>query len=174
MFKYLYKSKIGNLEILVDEEFLYAIYFEDSNNTGLKFINSCKTICYKDNKPEILIETINYLDNYFNTGKVCQTPRTKTFGSEFQEKVWNILRSIPFGKTMTYSEISKEIEKDGRRSCAQAIGNAVSKNPIAIIIPCHRVIGSKGQLTGYAGGMERKAQLLEIEGFNIHFGRIIS
>lgn len=75
---------------------------------------------------------------------------------------------------MTYNELSKELEKQGIPSCPQAVGNAVKRNPVSIIIPCHRVIGTKGQLTGYAGGIERKTQLLEIEGLSIRSGRIIS
>ena len=83
-------------------------------------------------------------------------------GSDFRLKVWKILREIPYGETVTYGEIAKRISKDGKMS-AQAVGGAVAHNPISIIIPCHRVIGANGKLTGYAGGIDRKRFLLNHE-----------
>ena len=145
--KYIYKSKLGDIEIFVNEDYLFALFFSDSNTFDTTLING---------------EAVN------------KTPKIKTFGSFFQEKVWEILKSIPLGKTMTYNELSKELEKQGIPSCPQAVGNAVKRNPVSIIIPCHRVIGTKGKLKGYAGGIERKTQLLEIEGLSIRSGRIIS
>ena len=87
-------------------------------------------------------------------------------GSEFQLEVWEILKNIPYGKTITYKDIANKIAKKRGilKMSSQAIGGAVSRNPILIIIPCHRVIGSNGLLTGYAGGIKRKEKLLELEG----------
>ncbi|MBQ2326884.1 MAG: methylated-DNA--[Clostridia bacterium] len=85
-------------------------------------------------------------------------------GSEFSRQVWEILRAIPYGETITYGQIAKTLEaRTGKRVSAQAVGGAVGRNPISIIIPCHRVVGANGSLTGYAGGTERKAALLELE-----------
>lgn len=172
--KYIYKSKLGDIEIFVNEDYLFALFFSDSNTFDTTLIKNHETISNNSIKPSVLTETIHYLDNYFNGEAVNKTPKIKTFGSFFQEKVWEILKSIPLGKTMTYNELSKELEKQGIPSCPQAVGNAVKRNPVSIIIPCHRVIGTKGQLTGYAGGIERKTQLLEIEELSIRSGRIIS
>ena len=86
-------------------------------------------------------------------------------GTDFQNEVWEILYTIPYGKTMTYGEIAKKIaEKKGlKRMSAQAVGGAVSHNEISVIVPCHRVVGTNGSLTGYAGGIEKKAALLKLE-----------
>ena len=83
-----------------------------------------------------------------------------TDGNEFQERVWDRLRAIPYGRTVTYGQIAAEL---GDVTMAQAVGNAVGRNPISIVVPCHRVVGATGKLTGYAGGLERKTALLELE-----------
>lgn len=141
--KYIYKSKLGDIEIFVNEDYLFALFFSDSNTFDTTLIKNHETISNNSIKPSVLTETIHYLDNYFNGEAVNKTPKIKTFGSFFQEKVWEILKSIPLGKTMTYNELSKELEKQGIPSCPQAVGNAVKRNPVSIIIPCHRVIGTK-------------------------------
>ena len=86
-------------------------------------------------------------------------------GSDFRKSVWKIIRQIPYGQTMTYGQIAKEMARQMgvAQMSAQAVGSAVGRNPISIIIPCHRVVGSNGSLTGYAGGVERKAALLALE-----------
>ena len=92
-------------------------------------------------------------------------PTLNPTGTSFQMSVWAILRAIPFGETTTYGAIAKQLEKNtGRRMSAQAVGGAVGRNPISILIPCHRVIGANGSLTGYAGGLDKKEYLLELEG----------
>ena len=108
----------------------------------------------------ILEESAKWLDVYFSGGVPDFTPSLKLKGTAFQLRVWDFLRSIPYGHTMTYGRIAQAL------SCgsAQAVGQAVGHNPIAIILPCHRVIGSDGSLTGYSGGIERKSTLLKIEG----------
>lgn len=90
-------------------------------------------------------------------------------GTPFQKSVWKILVDIPYGKTITYGEISKILAKKRniKSMSSQAVGNAVGHNPISIIVPCHRVIGSNGELTGYAGGIDKKRKLLKLEGINI-------
>lgn len=116
---------------------------------------------------EILKEVYEWLDGYFDgremeIGELRLAPK----GTEFQKEVWGILRGIKYGETMSYGEIARKVaEKRGmKRMSAQAVGQAVGKNPIPIIVPCHRVIGKRGDLTGYSGGMEKKIWLLEHEG----------
>lgn len=104
-------------------------------------------------------ETRRWLDLYFSGKKPEFTPPLKPQGTPFQQKVWHELLTIPYGETTTYGAIARRIDC---RS-AQAIGQAVHNNPIAIIIPCHRVIGADGSLTGYASGLEVKQQLLQLE-----------
>ena len=90
------------------------------------------------------------------------------FGQTVRIRVWKLLMEIPYGHTVTYGEIARTLEKQtGRRICAQAVGGAVGHNPVSIIVPCHRVIGSNG-LTGYAGGLDKKLALLRLEGVNVH------
>jgi methylated-DNA-[protein]-cysteine S-methyltransferase len=112
-------------------------------------------------------ETRSWLDGYFAGKKPSAFALPPApFGSAFRQEVWRILRAIPYGEILTYGGIAKmAAEKMGRaRMSAQAVGGAVGHNPISIIIPCHRVVGANGSLTGYAGGLETKLRLLELEG----------
>ncbi|MGM9529892.1 MAG: methylated-DNA--[protein]-cysteine S-methyltransferase [Phascolarctobacterium sp.] len=113
----------------------------------------------------VLAKTKQWLDEYFAGHCPDFTPPLKPQGTPFQELVWQLLLDIPYGATTTYGELAQAVaQRLGKeRMSAQAVGQAVGRNPIAIIIPCHRVVGSKGQLTGYAGGLERKRALLELE-----------
>ena len=106
-----------------------------------------------------------WLGIYFSGNNPGFMPPIKTAGTAFQETVWQILPGIPYGKTMSYGEIAKiiAVQKGIAKMSAQAAGAAVAHNPIALIIPCHRVIGKDGSLTGYAGGLHIKARLLELE-----------
>ena len=125
----------------------------------------------KENKNErILIKTKKWLDEYFNGKK----PEISEFdlapiGSEFAKNVWEILCEIPYGKVTTYGEIAKKMAKimHKEKMSAQAVGGAVGHNPISIIIPCHRVVGANGSLTGYAGGIDKKIYLLKHEQVNM-------
>lgn len=96
-------------------------------------------------------------------------------GSEFRKAVWKILCEIPYGQVTTYGTIAKRIAKERKleHMSAQAVGGAVGHNPVSIIIPCHRVIGADGSLTGYAGGIEKKIKLLQLEGFEIKNGMVL-
>ena len=115
-----------------------------------------------DRPVPVLDEAVRWLDSYFAGREPGFTPLLRPYkSSPFRQKVWDALREIPYGETRTYGEIA---EKIGCRHSAQAVGNAVGHNPISLIIPCHRVLGKDGSLTGYAGGLERKAWLLRLEG----------
>ncbi len=113
------------------------------------------------NAPEIFRRTEGWLKRYFAGGKpICEEIPRDLHGTAFQQRVWERLCEIPYGATVSYGQIATEI---GCRS-AQAVGQAVGRNPVSIIVPCHRVIGRDGSLTGYAGGLEYKRELLKLEG----------
>ena len=110
-------------------------------------------------------EVCRWLDVYFAGRDPGALPPLAPHGTAFQQAVWNILRGIPYGTTTTYGGIAARIAAArGGRMSAQAVGGAVGRNPISILIPCHRVIGADGSLTGYAGGLDKKEYLLELEG----------
>lgn len=163
-----YMSPVGKLTIASDEENIVGLWIE-----GQKYFGA--NILYKmvsnDNKP-ILNKAKNWLDKYFNGEKpeVKELP-LKPNGGEFRQLVWNILCQIPYGEVTTYGEIAKKIAKiqNKEKMSAQAVGNAVGHNPISIIIPCHRVVGVNGSLTGYAGGIEIKKKLLKHENALLNF-----
>lgn len=110
--------------------------------------------------PPIIAETIQWLDDYFAGKRPCNVPRLNPQGTAFQKRVWTALLTIPYGKTVSYGELARMV---GCKS-AQAVGQAVGANPIALIIPCHRVIAAHGKIGGYEYGIEIKKKLLELEG----------
>ena len=142
-----YDSPLGMLTITSNGESLKELRF---SNTPIEVTSPTVPI---------LEEIRRWLDCYFNGEKPDRTPQVTPFGTLFQRRVWFELMDIPYGQTTTYGDIARRI---GCKS-AQAVGGAVGRNPIAIIIPCHRVVGSDGSLTGYAYGFERKSQLLLLE-----------
>ncbi len=133
--------------------------------TSLRFSIEKASITSKEAPKEtattvpIIAETIQWLDDYFAGKRPCNVPRLNPQGTAFQKRVWQALLTIPYGETLSYGEIAKMVDC---RS-AQAVGQAVGANPIALIIPCHRVIASNGQLGGYAYGIKIKKRLLELE-----------
>ncbi len=157
-----YNSAIGNLILASNGEAITGIWFEDQKN----FINTFKEI--NENLP-IFKRTKNWLDIYFSGKEPDFMPKVFLEGSDFRIRVWEYLKKIPYGKVITYGDIAKDIakEKGIRKMSAQAVGSAIGHNPVGIIIPCHRVIGNKNNLTGYAGGIERKRELLRLEGIDV-------
>ena len=116
----------------------------------------------ENDKETILLKAKKWLDRYFNGEKPeISELDLAPIGSKFAKNVWKLLCEIPYGKITTYGEIAKKMNKN--KMSAQAVGGAVGHNPISIIIPCHRVVGANGSLTGYAGGIEKKIKLLEHE-----------
>ena len=167
LYEYAYDSPCGTLLIATGESKVYAVCFDESSMR--RDVSGYDKPVFVDRKdprmPAAMRETIDWLDLYFGGDDPGETPEISTNGTAFQEEVWGILNGIPYGKTVTYGEIAEELA--GRRGIkkmsAQAVGNAVGRNPVAILIPCHRVIGADGSLTGYAGGLERKRFLLDFE-----------
>lgn len=150
-----YASPLGPILLAADETGLTGLWFE-----GQKYFPSFLGVDYQEKETPILTETVRWLDVYFSGKDPDILPPLHPQGSPFRQAVWDILLTIPRGQTMTYGEIARRL---GVHS-AQAVGGAVGHNPISILIPCHRVVGSDGSLTGYAGGVERKARLLQLEG----------
>lgn len=153
-----YVSPIGELILVAENGALVEI--------GLDGVEVSK-VDENDEDGKVLREVREWLDGYFGGRRMTiDNLKLAPEGTEFQKEVWEILREIPYGETMSYGEIAQGMaEKRGmKKMSAQAVGQAVGKNPIPIIVPCHRVIGKDGRLTGYSGGMEKKIWLLEHEG----------
>ncbi len=155
-----YVSPIGNIVLAGDGTALTGLWFE-----GQKWFGAGLTDGAERAELSVFGQTKKWLDIYFGGGEPAFTPAVALRGSEFQIAVWNVLSTIPYGKTVTYGEIAKNLTAvTGRKTSARAVGSAVGRNPVSIIVPCHRVLGAGGALTGYAGGVERKRELLRLEG----------
>ena len=157
-----YSSPLGDILLASKNNELIGLWFK-----GQKYyLGSIKEETKEKNDEEILIKTKNWLDRYFKGEKPNIRELTlNTNGSSFRKEVWKILCEIPYGSTLTYKEIAEKLAKErGLKSMsAQAVGGAVGHNPISIIIPCHRVVGTNGNLIGYAGGLDKKEYLLDLE-----------
>jgi methylated-DNA-[protein]-cysteine S-methyltransferase len=155
-----YLSPLGNILLASDEIGLTGLWFE-----GQKYFANTLPDERISQETEILTEAKKWLDVYFSGENPAFTPPLHPVGSTFRQTVWQILSEIPYGQTVTYGEIAGKIaEKENiSRMSAQAVGGAVGHNKISIIIPCHRVVGTNGSLTGYAGGIDKKISLLELE-----------
>ena len=154
----LYSSPIGTLSLLADNHYLFGILVEEESDFEREL--SEKAVTVVESHP-VLNQIISYLDTYFKgqDPDLSELPLAPV-GSDFEKRVWNYLRRIPFGMTVTYGQIAKDLQV----ASAQAIGGAVGRNPWSILVPCHRVLGAGGRLTGYAWGLEKKAWLLRHEG----------
>jgi methylated-DNA-[protein]-cysteine S-methyltransferase len=149
-------SPIGRLRLVASDAGLAAILWESSDPASLSL-----TLGAESTNHPILAETARQLEEYFaGTRKAFDLPLDFA-GTGFQQKVWRALLTIPFGETRSYAQIAKQI---GQPTAARAVGAANGRNPIPIIAPCHRVIGSDGDLTGFGGGLPIKARLLTLEG----------
>lgn len=162
-----YISPIGTITLLSDEHYLLGLWFKDQKYYASKY-NLEKT-----NQVETapINKTKLWLDSYFkgeqpDNNMISLNPKV----TEFRQNIFKILKTVPYGQTITYKSISNKLKSssNGNYKAFQAVGGAVGHNPISIIIPCHRVIGSDGSLTGYAGGIDKKIFLLKLEGININ------
>lgn len=155
-----YKSPLGDLLLSNDEQGLTGIWF-----SGGKYFAKVLSSPYVEQENKILAETKKWLDIYFAGKEPDFTPPLHLTGSDFRKRVGQIMCGIPYGRTISYWDIAKIIarEKGIPKMSAQAVGGAVGHNPISIIIPCHRVVGKNGSLTGYGGGIDRKIKLLTLE-----------
>lgn len=161
-----YNSPIGRLLLAEKDGALVGVWME-----GQKYyLGSLRDETEENPESSILQQTVIWLDRYFGGEKPkISELKLSPAGSEFRKEVWNILCEIPYGETMTYGEISQKmaLNRGIERMSAQAVGGAVGHNPISIIVPCHRVVGTNGSLTGYAGGIEKKIKLLTHEGVDM-------
>ena len=158
-----YTSPLGPITLACDGDKLTGLWLEGQKYYGAGLLQNAQE---KDSAP-IFTAAKSWLNRYFGgeNPNAFELPLSPA-GSEFRQGVWALLREIPYGEVVTYGDIAKKMAaKMSRKSMSgQAVGGAVGHNPISIIIPCHRVVGSNGSLTGYAGGVAAKAQLLKLEG----------
>ncbi len=155
-----YDSLLGKITLAAEDDALVGLWFEEQ-----KYFASTMSYDVAEAELPIFEEVKRWLDIYFSGECPDFMPRLRPKGTAFREKVWEILLRIPYGKTITYNDIAKEIARGSgkEKMSAQAVGGAVGHNPISVIIPCHRVIGTNGSLTGYAGGLHLKEALLKLE-----------
>ncbi len=166
-----YLSPIGTITLASDGTNLVGLWME-----GQKYHSASipEAMVKKDDLP-VFDDTKKWLDKYFADKKpsISELPLAP-IGSEFRQGVWDILCEIPYGEVLTYGQIAARmaVKMSTKSMSSQAVGGAVGHNPISIIIPCHRVVGTNGSLTGYAGGINRKVKLLELEGVDMLNGKI--
>ena len=155
-----YTSPLGRLTLASDGLSLTGLWFE-----GQKYYARTLSSGYEESTLPVLDKAAVWLDTYFSGADPGPVPSLAPRGTPFQQAVWAVLLTIPYGKTVTYGDVAKALsERDGwTHTSARAVGGAAGRNPISIFIPCHRVIGAGGDLTGYAGGMDRKRRLLLLE-----------
>ena len=155
-----YRSPIGNILLAADEIGLTGLWFE-----GQKYFALYLDKEHEEREIPIFEKVKQWLAIYFSGKEPDFSVPLHFTGTDFQNEVWKILCTIPYGQTMTYGEIAKQIaaKKGLPRMSAQAVGGAVGHNEISIIVPCHRVVGANGSLTGYAGGIDKKIKLLQLE-----------
>ena len=165
-YKTTYSSPIGSLTLACDEDNLAGLWLE-----GQKYYGGTISDFMAEKDDLLLFDTVKkWLDRYFNKEKpaISELPLAPT-GSVFRQTVWNILCEIPYGEVTTYGEIARKaaVKMGKERMSGQATGGAIGHNPISVIIPCHRVVGATGSLTGYAGGIDQKIKLLQHEGVDM-------
>lgn len=155
-----YDSPLGMMTAACDEDSIIGLWFN-----GQKYYGSVLSEETEQKKVPLLEEAGSWLDIYFSGRNPDFLPPLRYDSTPFRKMVSDIMLTIPYGQTMTYGEIAAEIarKKGIARMSAQAVGGAVGHNPISLMIPCHRVVGASGSLTGYGGGIERKVSLLELE-----------
>ena len=159
-YTYHYTSPIGGITVASNGESLTGLWFD-----GQKYFASTLSQRHMEKQLPVFDRTCEWLDLYFSGKSPDFIPPVFMYVSNFRRDVYEILMTIPFGETMTYKEVADLIAKKHRiiSMSAQAVGGAIAHNPISLVIPCHRVIGTNGKLTGYAGGLDKKEWLLDME-----------
>jgi len=150
------ESPVGKLKLVASDRGLTAILWEKDDPSRVRLSE-----IIEDRQHPVLVETEQQLGEYFTGKRKTFTVPLDLRGTRFQKGVWEALLAIPFGETKSYGQLAKQL---GNSRATRAVGAANGRNPISIIVPCHRVIGSSGKLTGFAGGLETKAHLLNLEG----------
>ena len=155
-----YRSPLGGILLAADEIGLTGLWFD-----GEKYFADNLPAEHIEQETPVLSAAVRWLNIYFSGKEPDFTPPLHPIGSPFRQAVWALLLEIPYGKTVTYGEIARQIaaQQGLPKMSAQAVGGAVGHNEISVIIPCHRVVGTGGSLTGYAGGIDRKTALLKLE-----------
>ena len=155
-----YESPLGEILLAADGDGLTGLWFQGQHYFAAGLDSECEA-----GEPPVLKEACRWLDTYFTGREPDFTPPLHPVGSDFQRAVWQLLLQIPYGQTTTYGALAGELARQRGLThfSAQAVGGAVGHNRVSIIIPCHRVVGSGGSLTGYAGGLENKIKLLKLE-----------
>lgn len=153
-YTYHYMSPLGGMTMGSDGEALIGLWFD-----GGKYFGSTLTEKNEEKNLPVFEETARWLDIYFGGAEPDFTPTLSLRGSEFRRAVWELLLTVPYGTTAAYVDIAKKLS----RTSARAVGGAVGHNPISVIVPCHRIVGADGSLTGYAGGADKKLALLKLE-----------
>ena len=155
-----YQSPLGSITLASNGESLTGLWF-----AGQKYYGETLSAEHEEKDLSVFSQTRSWLDCYFRGEDPSFTPPLYLHSSPFRLEVWEILKQIPYGKVMTYGAIADIMarQRGMKTISAQAVGGAVGHNPISIIIPCHRVVGSSGSLTGYAGGIDKKVRLLTLE-----------
>jgi methylated-DNA-[protein]-cysteine S-methyltransferase len=149
-------SPVGQLKLVASDKGLAAILWENDNPHRVRLAD-----LVEDANHPILRQTEQQLHEYFAGKRKAFTVPLDAKGTPFQKSVWDALVAIPFGETRSYGDLAKQL---GSPAASRAVGAANGRNPVSIIVPCHRVIGSSGKLTGFAGGLDTKAHLLQLEG----------
>ena len=154
-----YLSPLGGVTLASDGDALTGLWFDGQRHFGRGLEEGAG-----ESDLPVFDETVRWLDAYFRGERPGFLPRLHMIATPFQSAVWRALLRIPYGETASYGEIARAVSAEwGGRVSARAVGGAVGRNPISLIVPCHRVVGADGSLTGYAGGVERKARLLALE-----------
>jgi len=152
-------TPLGKMQAAACDDALVGLWF-----VGQKYFPTGSESWLKKADYPVLASLKEWLAVYFSREKPKVKIQLAPHGTDFQQTVWKQLLEIPCGKTTTYGAIAEQLSSTGKRAAAQAVGGAVGHNPISLIIPCHRVLGADGSLTGYAGGLDKKRALLELEG----------
>ena len=160
-----YPSPLGGILLAADDCGLTGLWFE-----GQKYFAYGLTTAHEEKALPVFADADRWLDAYFSGQAPEFMPPIHLIGTDFQLAVWALLQQIPYGQTMTYGAIAAKLaaQKGLPSMSAQAVGSAVGKNPVSILVPCHRVVGTSGSLTGYAGGIDRKIKLLTLEKADMH------